>query len=504
MDLIKNNPYRIAGILSNATIKDIEKQKGKFKAYTKVGKEIKSDIDFELLGTIVRTQDSIAQAFSNLEHAQNKVDYALFWFSDISPSDKTAIEYLKNGNEEKALDIWERITTDKSVNSKNYSAFNNISTYKLLNNQNGTIKSGIEAKIKLIQSDYFENFVHSVSDETISVDNQKQSETLIDKLLGSLNGEFSSSEIQRFFDGCSSSIQKYVAKKSTEVPYNSIENEIEQCKLKRKKDKGNAFECGMKLYSNTQMHLSITRTFLGKNDVKYKTIADELASEIMQCGIDYFNERQKNDSDSNVLEDSQKLIKLSESIAVSKLIKDRAKENLSALEEMEDDEISSAITLLDSIKSAYEENKAKIESEVQARPLRFNERIDWGKVNQIIEESIDWDKVVDLVLETIPFSNIEKISKTEDKNKLEKYKSLVNFLLKRLGYSQTKKIKYLAYWKTEDRISNSLVIFNSLSTRQKTLIVALPILLLCYIIIGEKTHLLTLFIVLFLFSSLSN
>ena len=504
MDLIKNNPYRIAGILSNATTKDIEKQKGKFKAYAKVGKEIKSDVDFEILGTIVRTQDSITQAFSNIEQAKNKVDYALFWFSDTSPSDKTAIEYLKNGNEDKALEIWERITTGKNINSKNYSAFNNIGTYKLLSGDKVSIKVGIESKIKLIESDYFEKFVYSVSTETISINNQKQSQILIDKLLISLNQMFSSSEIKQLFDGCSDFTQKYLSQKSTEEPYSSIENEIKECEINREKDKGNAYKFGLNLSNNTKKQISIIQLFLGQNDRRYRTIADELANEIMQCGIDYFNDRHENDSDGNVKVDSQTLIKLSESIAVSKLIKDRAKENLSALEEIEDNAIGNAITLLDSIKSAYEENKSKIEQEVQARPLRFNERIDWGKVNQIIEESIDWDKAVDMVLETIPPSNIEKIRNTDDKNKLEKYKSLVNFLFKRIGYSQTKKIKYLAYWKTEDRISNSLVIFNSLSTRQKTLIVALPILLLCYIIIGEKTHVLTFFIVLFLFSSLSD
>ena len=35
--------------------------------------------------------------------------------------------------------------------------------------------------IKLIESDYFENFVHSVADETFTIDNVKQIEKLIDE-----------------------------------------------------------------------------------------------------------------------------------------------------------------------------------------------------------------------------------------------------------------------------------------------------------------------------------
>jgi len=47
----KKNPYRIAGIFSNATIEELAKQKGKIKAYSKVGKEIESDFDFQFLGS---------------------------------------------------------------------------------------------------------------------------------------------------------------------------------------------------------------------------------------------------------------------------------------------------------------------------------------------------------------------------------------------------------------------------------------------------------------------
>ncbi len=78
MELINNNPYRIAGILSNATERELQKRKTKIKAYSKVEKEIKSDYDFQSLSTIIRTEDSINKAFSKVEQNQDKVNYALF------------------------------------------------------------------------------------------------------------------------------------------------------------------------------------------------------------------------------------------------------------------------------------------------------------------------------------------------------------------------------------------------------------------------------------------
>ena len=141
MDLIHKNPFRIAGILSNATTKEIQKQKGKIRAYTRVGKEIKSDFDFQILGSIDRTEDSVNKAFSNVEQNQDKVNYALFWFMD-----DLGLQHLKAGNDEKALEIWEKVTTGKDVNSKNFSAFNNLGTYNLLSRNKSDIKKGIKRK----------------------------------------------------------------------------------------------------------------------------------------------------------------------------------------------------------------------------------------------------------------------------------------------------------------------------------------------------------------------
>lgn len=486
MELIHNNPYRIAGILSNATAKELEKQKGKIKAYTRVGQEIKSDLDFQFLGDIDRTEASVNKAFSNVEQNQDKVNYALFWFLNASSFDNTAFEYLKNGDEEKAIEIWEKVTTDKDVNSKNYSAFNNLGTYKLISTVISDIKTGIEAKIKLIESDYFESFVHSVADETYTIDNQKQSEKFIDELLAQFKNQYSSSVTLELFSGCKVSTQKYLSKKFTEEPLHKIETQIESCKNKRKADKGSSNEFGLQLFKDTKDDLSLLKSILGINDLKYKALADKLANEIMQCGIDYFNESQENDSTENYLESAQNLTKLADSIAVGQLTKDRAKDSLSTLSEMKDREIANAITLLESIKNAFESNKAKISAEVLAMPLGFNERINWSKVNKMISDSIDWNKVVDLVLENISKSDVEKIKQLSDAKRLEKYKSLVNFLLSKLGFVQTNKVKYLAYWRTEDTVSNATITVESLPLWFKWAIGIIIFLVLVGMIWGEE------------------
>lgn len=448
MEIIKNNPYRIAGILSNTTERELQKQKAKIKAYTKVGKEINSDFDFQIFENIDRTEDSVNKAFSNIEQNQDKVNYSLFWFLNANPFDNTAIDYLKNGDEEKALEIWGKVTNEKDVNSKNFSAFNNLGTYKLLSKAKADIKKGIDAKMKLIESDCFENFVHSVADETINIDNKKQLEKLVDELLMEFKSQYSSSETLQFFSSCNNSIQKHLSLKLTEEPLHQIESQIERGKKKRKSDKGNAYEFGLKLFTNTKDDLSLLKSLLGTSDLKYKAIADQLANEIMQCGIDYFNESQENDSSENYLESSQKLTKLADSIAVGKLTKDRAKDSLATLADMKDREVNQAIAILNSIKVAYEKAISEIDAQVFSvmRKMSYNQTINYSKVNKMKANCINWDKVVEFVCNDISKNDVEAIQRCSNQSKIAEYKNLVDFLLGKLGPIQINKVKHICYW----------------------------------------------------------
>ena len=449
MELIKNNPYRVAGILSNATAKELDKQRGKIKAFAKVGKEIKSDYDFLILESITRTEELIDKAFSNIQQNQDKVNYALFWFLSANPFDNTAIEYLKNGDEGKAVEIWEKVTLNKEVNSKNFSAFNNLGTYKLLSQTQGDIKEGIEVKIKLIESDYFEYFVHAVADETYTIDNDKQIEKLVDELLSQFKNKYSSSETLQLFNNCNGSTQKYLSKKFTEEPIHNIESQIESTKNKRKNNKSGAYSLGLKLYTNTKEDLSLLKSLLGISDLKYKVVADQLANEIMQCGIDYFNECKENDSSENYLESAQKLTKLADSIAVGKLTKDRAKDSLSTLSDMKDQKINQAIAILSSIKLAYDKAISEIENQVSVMLLRmpYNQSINYSKVDKMKASCLNWDKVVEVVVNGISMNDIATIQRCSNQSKVSEYKNLVDFLFNKLGPIQINQVKHLCYWK---------------------------------------------------------
>jgi len=283
MKLITNNPFRIIGVLANASAREFLRQQNKITTYATVGRHVDPEYDFVFLPKIERHNiETINRALSSIQLATEKVQPALFWFIKVNTFDETAINYLINGDKEKAVEIWGKVTYGKEVTSKNFSCFNNIGTLKLLSEYHQEIKEGIEAKIKLIDSPSFADFVHTVADQTYTIDNQKQTEKFVDDILKQFKVKYSSSDTLKFFSNCNGATQKYLSQKFTEEPLHKIESKIETCKKKRKENKGNAYEFGLKLYTETKDDLALLKSILGASDLKYKALADKLANEIMQ------------------------------------------------------------------------------------------------------------------------------------------------------------------------------------------------------------------------------
>lgn len=329
MNKIENNPYRVCGLLAGASLKDVNRAKRNLKLAS-IGKTINSDLDFNFFNSINRTGDALKEAFSEIDQSQGKLKHAFFWFSKGNSFDETAINYLQNGDKQKALEIWEKVTTNRVINSKNISSLNNIGTLKLLNDNSRILKEGIEAKFKLIESDSFEDFVHIVADETYTIDRNNEIQRLITYLLKELKNRFSDREVFNFFTGCSDTVQSFLSKKFTQEPLHNIEGRIERTKSKRKSDKGNAYKYGLKLYQDCKDDLALLKSILGINDLKYKMTADSLAKEILQCGVDYF-QKWKDVKDPS--KEGLTLFKYARSTVVGKQTKDRIEQNIEGIEE---------------------------------------------------------------------------------------------------------------------------------------------------------------------------
>ena len=86
--------------------------------------------------------------------------------------------------------------------------------------------------------------------------------------------------------------------------FEAIESKIETNRVKRHENRDRSYELGMELLFSTKKDLDELKSLLGESDARYMLISDQLAKEVLQCGIDYFKAMRDNSrfSESNSLE----------------------------------------------------------------------------------------------------------------------------------------------------------------------------------------------------------
>lgn len=420
---------------------------------------------------------------------------ALFWFYKGNPiTDEPAFDAIKEADLDQVLNIWSKLTSNGEVSQRNASAYSNLGTIYLSGILEGTntnealLEQGLSLKLKFLESDFIKDFKALATDETYKTTkkelqllflNQVQAE--IEKSGGITSNKLLDILIKQEFSAKEDFLKGFVQK-----PIEQIEHRIETAKNKRKANKANAAKAGQELFTATASYLTQLKSIVGANDLKFTSISDKVANEVLQCSIDYFNDSQEKEGSSDYAETAIKLAKQAETLAIGKLTKDRVIDSIETLSEMKDKELSQAIDLIKSVKDAYETNKAKINAEVLSMPLGYNQTINWSKVNQMIEKSLDWDKVVDLILKVIPHKNVEKIKNTNNPAQISEYKTLVDFVISKLSFSQVNKVKYICYWKTENTVANVELTVKSLPLWAKWCLGIAVFLLLVGLIWGEE------------------
>lgn len=445
MNLIKNNPYRIVGLLVGATAREQTRQINRLKNYLAAEQDPQDDFSFPALGEFHRTIESVEEAASKLNLDNDKINAALFWFWNGNPiTDEAAFENLKSGDIEAAYEIWDKLITKtdeegkrfwKPVTEKNYSAFHNCSVINIIR-ANGNLHNAIASNLYFLESDLVRKFLSAVADETYKT-NKKELQLLF---LNQLHSDIEANKkisLPKFLEILNK--HEFVAKQDfikgfVQKPIEQIEQKIETAKNKRKASKANAVKAGQELFTSTANDLTQLKSIVGASDIKYSSVADKVANEMLQCSIDYFNDSQEKDSSSDYAEIAMKLAKQAETLAVGNLTKDRVKDNINTLAEMKDRELLQAIMILKSVKEAYAENERQIMQEVKRMEeadfqIRLGYRsINWSAVEDNIKNSINWGNVNDLLTEILTDKNLKKIKDCDKSNEKNEFWELINWM----------------------------------------------------------------------------
>jgi hypothetical protein len=403
MELIQKNPFRIIGLLSNTTARDLQSRKGLITRYLSIGRQLESDYDFSFLTDVLRTENVVSQAFSKIEMNQDKINQSLFWFVKANSFDETALDYLKIENPEKASEIWSKVITGKEVTSKNFSNFNNLGTLKLLSNSNSDLREGIELKLNLIESASFMDFVSIVGDvQTYNLSKKQQSVKFIDSVIGELHLNYKTAEIFNMFSNCNEEARNYVTQKFTDEPIHVIEIAIEDVKSKRKAEPKEACRFGNDLQKETSDNLLLLENLLNRDHLKFRMISDRIAKEMLQCGIDSFT---KGNRDERSLKNSINLLKSARKMAINTLTIERIDSNIEELENIRYSEIIDVLGLLNHLRDIIKEVNRS-----------FN------------RQTLNKEKVEEFLIREVTDSIIRKIVSTDRKKYLDEFIELIVFI----------------------------------------------------------------------------
>ena len=317
MNVLKNNPYRQLGVYTNSPTKERLANHNRMKAFLKVGKSVSFSLDLpQYLQPINRTDALVADADAKLALPKDQMFYALFWFIKTTPLDDIAFNHLIAGERSKAEEIWQKKETLSSLQNRIVCALM-CDDYKQALSCAETLYANME---------YVNQFVSAVIGTGGNVDVTGLPFTFLDALCEEIDVQ----KILPYIENCI--WKKHISGKAINPLIDTIQNAIAIAKKSRGKGDNvqlakARLSAGKSLMESTKEGLLQLRNYLSTSDLQYQMIADKLAQEILQCGIDYFN----NTNDDDAPQQAMFLQNYALSIAVGTLVKQRCKENIDTL-----------------------------------------------------------------------------------------------------------------------------------------------------------------------------
>lgn len=305
------------GVYANASIRDIKANEARAKVFLNVGKELTFQCDFSELEKINRSPELLATANSQIILPNEKVKQALFWFVKVTPIDEIAFNHLAAGNTEQSINIWKK--------RECFSSLLNISTQALIE---GNLFVAVDAMMTLLQSEkYKTELVKAITDETFQISEEELAHSYLDAFIpDSASSLLDLSTLPEKY-------KKYIKDKLISPAVKTIEMEIDKAKAVKHENARERYKAGVALANTTKPLLSKLKTFLQSGDLQYQMIADKLGLEILQCGIDYYNNSGEVDSPRKAM----KLQKYALSVVVGQMAKDRCKQNVDILQKVIDE-----------------------------------------------------------------------------------------------------------------------------------------------------------------------
>lgn len=236
MDKVFNNPYRVLGLISPITSKEVAKRTNDLETFVEFGKVKDYPFDMSASDNLpIRTLESIQDATRNLESDSDRVFNALFWFYQYDAVDEIALEAIQNKNYSKAYELWDSQIL-ASLNPK-FSWLINANVISLFDmKSSGFIYGryyGVVERYGSIIKDLEKIKNNTLQSNKNIVETSATSKNVIDNLIDyALDMEVSTLQLLGAFSNYAEDMQDYAESKIIN-PYiteaEDVINEVEQC-----------------------------------------------------------------------------------------------------------------------------------------------------------------------------------------------------------------------------------------------------------------------------------
>ena len=310
--IIMQNPHRILGVYANSPRRDIVANKTKASRFVQVGRTIVFPLDLnEFLSPIVRTNDLLKEAEAHLAVAKEQIEHAQFWFLKMTPLDDIAFNHLFVGNMEQALAIWAKQDNLSSLQNRMICSF---------------IKCELKHALTFAEQLYVKfgsNYITQI--DSSSTLNMSRIE-LIHLFIDSLKKDIDISTICK--NVLNREWKEYARDCAIKPIINTILTEIEEAKTVDHKNGVLRKEAVLNLIIKTKTPFTQLKELLSTEDPQFQLVADKLGLEMLQCGIDYFN----NSDNEYAAKDVLWILNHALTIVAGTCAKQRCEENIKTLQ----------------------------------------------------------------------------------------------------------------------------------------------------------------------------
>lgn len=316
---ITNNPFRVLGVYSNSRKSDIVRNVSKINAFLAVGKNIDFTEDYSsVLGDIDRTQQMVKGANQELTLAKDRFSYALFWFAKNNESDSIALSELQKGNIEKAITILSSV--------KEPSSFLNLAVLYLIK-EDYELAASIYSEI--CKPEMLKSISDLICDDTFSI----SPEDVIVGVALTLQTVVPTNLLLDYFKDSDYFVQ--IRSKSIEPSLQKARPLINKAKNVESSDPVASLMAGKELMDASKEITEENKSVCGSDSSEFQSVSDNFAKQILQCGINCFN----NSDDADKASMAKDLAEYALSISIGALVKDRCQENYDNLKKNECEQV---------------------------------------------------------------------------------------------------------------------------------------------------------------------